>query len=181
MYRKGKFDLINEDLAEYYTSISNDMLESLSVNEFWMNFKQVLSTTMERHILTKMINLNTNIPWFRKTHKRAARYKRSAYDKARRTNSPDDWEVYWKLRRSLDCSLRKCRSEHLKANGDNLITSNSMPFLKFIKSLRQSSTGVLSLNALNGTATSTIDKTDALNNQFQSVFAKEDCSRIVGF
>ena len=30
--KKWKFDLINEDLAENYTSISNDMLESLSVN-----------------------------------------------------------------------------------------------------------------------------------------------------
>ena len=94
------------------------------------------------------------------------------------TNAPGDWEVYRKLRHSLDCSLRKCRSEHLKAIGDNLMTSNSKPFWKFIKSLRHSSTRVLSLNAINGTATSTIDKADALNNQFQSVFTKEDCSNL---
>ena len=41
LYKKGKFDLINEDLAEYYTSISNDMLESLSVNDLWVNIKHV--------------------------------------------------------------------------------------------------------------------------------------------
>ena len=80
LYKKGKFDLINEDLAEYYTSISNDMLESLSVNDLWINFEHVLSTTMEKHIPTKMISLNTNIPWFRQTHKRAVRCR--AYDKA---------------------------------------------------------------------------------------------------
>ena len=67
-YKKGKFDLINEDLAEYNTSISNDMLESLSANDLWINFKHVLSTTMEKHISTKMISLNTNVPWFRQTH-----------------------------------------------------------------------------------------------------------------
>ena len=167
-YEKGKFDLINEDLAEYYTSISNDMLESLSVNYLWINFKHVLSTTMEEHISTKMISLNANIPWFRQTHKRAARHIRRSYDKAKSTNAPGDWEVYWKLRRSLDRSLRKCRSGHLKAIGDNLVTSNSKPFWKFIKSLRHSSTCVLSLNTTNGTATSTIDKADALSNQFQS-------------
>ena len=39
LFKKGKFDLINEDLTEYYTSISNDMLESLSVNDLWINLK----------------------------------------------------------------------------------------------------------------------------------------------
>ena len=154
------------------------MLESLSVNNLWINFKHVLSTTMEKHIPSKMIRLNTNIPWFRQTHKRAARHKHRAYDKAKRTNAPGDWEVYRKLRRSLDRSLTKCRCEHIKAIGDNLMTSNSKPFWKFIKSLRHSSTGVLSLNTLNGTATSTIDNADALSNQFQSVFTKEDCSTV---
>ena len=133
---------------------------------------------MEKHIPTKMISLNTNIPWLNQTHKRTARHKRRAYDKTRSTNAPGDWEVHGKLRHSLDCYLRKCRSEHLKAIGDNLITSHYKPFWKCIKSPRHSSTGVLSLNTLNGTATSTIDKADALSNQFQSVFTKEDCSNL---
>ena len=58
------------------------------------------------------------------------------------------------------------------------MTRNSKPFWKFIKSLRQSSTGVLSLNTINCTATSTIDIADALSNQFQSVFTKENCSNL---
>ena len=74
--KKWTFDLINKGLAEYYTSISNDMLESLSVIDLWINLKHVLSTTMEKDIPTKMISLNTNIPWFKQTHKRAARHKR---------------------------------------------------------------------------------------------------------
>ena len=75
------------------------MLESLSVNDLWINIKHVLSTTMEKHIPTKMISLNTNISWFRKTHRRAARHKRRANDKAKSTNAPGDCEVNRKLRR----------------------------------------------------------------------------------
>ena len=67
------------------------MLESLSVYDLRMNFKHVLSTTMEKHIPTKMISLNTNIPWFRQTHKLAARLKRRALDKAKSTNAQGDW------------------------------------------------------------------------------------------
>ena len=133
---------------------------------------------MEKHIPTKMISLDANIPCFKQTDKRAARHKRRANDKANSVNAPGDWEVHRKLRRSLDRSIRKCRSEHLKVIGDNLMTSNSKYFWKFIKNLRHSSTGELSLNTINGTATSTIDKVDALNNKFQSIFTKEDCSNL---
>ena len=66
------------------------MLESLSVNDLWINLKHVLSTTMEKHIPTMMISLNTNIPWFMQTH------KRRAYGKAKSTNAPGDWDVYRK-------------------------------------------------------------------------------------
>ena len=34
------------------------------------------------------------------------------------------------------------------------------------------------IDTINGTATSTIDKAIALNNQFMSVFTKEDCSNL---
>ena len=83
---------------------------------------------MEWHIQTEMICPNTNILWFRQSHRRATRHYHRAYDKAKSTNDPGEWEVDRKLRRSLDRSSRKCRSEHLKAIGDNLMTSNSRPF-----------------------------------------------------
>ena len=54
------------------------------------------------------------------------------------------------------------------------MASNTKPFWQFIKSLKQSSTSVSSLSTINGTATSAIDKADALNYQFQSVFTKEE-------
>ena len=128
---------------------------------------------VKKYIQTKMISTNTNIPWFRQTHKQAARHNRRAYDKAKRIDAPGYWEVYRKLRLSLGRSLWKCKSEHLKAIGNNLMTCNPKPFWRFIKSLRQSSTGVSALDTINCTATSTIDKAIALSNQFISVY---DCS-----
>ena len=115
-----KFDLINDFLTEYNTSISTDMLESLPVNDLWINFKQILSTTMEKLIPTQMISPNTNMPWSRHTHKGAARHRRRSYYKAKSTNAPTDFEVHMKLKRSLDHSIWKHRSDKLKAIGDNL-------------------------------------------------------------
>ena len=154
------------------------MLESLSVSNLWINIEHVQSATMERHIPTKMVSPNINIPWFKQAHRRAARHNRRAYDKAKSANAPGDWEVHGEVRRSLDRSLRNCRSVHLKAIGDKLITNNTKRFWQIIKSLRQSSTGVSPHSSKNGTATSAIAKTDVLSNQFQSVFTKEDCSNL---
>ena len=131
-----------------------------------------------KSIPTMMISPNTNIPWFKQTHKRAARHKCRSYDKAKSTNAPSDWETNKKLRRSVDCSIRKCRSEHLQAIGDNLMTSNPKPFLRLTKSLRQSSTTVSAFNTIKGPTTSALDKADAPSNQLQSVFTKEDCSNL---
>ena len=50
------------------TSTSNDMLESLSVDDLWINVEHVLSATMEKHIPTRMISLNTNIPWLKQNN-----------------------------------------------------------------------------------------------------------------
>ena len=55
--KKWKFDLINKDLVEYYTSISNDMLELLSVNDLWINLKHVLSTTKSIRSATFLRNV----------------------------------------------------------------------------------------------------------------------------
>ena len=178
LHKKGKFDLINKYLTEYYSSISNDMLEMLSVNNLWINLKHVLSSTTVKHIPTEINSPHTNIPWLRQTHKLAVRHKHRADDKAKRTNAPGDWEVHRKLRHYLHRSIRKCRSEHLKAISNNLMRSNPKPTRRFIKSLKQSSTGLSPVNSINGTATSTIDKADVLNNQFQSVFTKEDCCKL---
>ena len=70
--------------------------------------------------------------------------------------------------------LGECRSKHLQTIGDYPMTGNPKPFLRFTKSLRQSSTDVSARSTMNGTAPSAFDKADALSNQFQSVFTKED-------
>ena len=50
LYKKGKFDLIGEELIQYYSSITIDVLDCLSVNQLWTGFKHVLISAMEKHI-----------------------------------------------------------------------------------------------------------------------------------
>ena len=87
--------------------------------------------------------------------------------------------MYW-----LTTSLRKAGSlraweKHVVNTfarwGENLSSHNTKPFWSFMKSLRQSSTGVASLKTASGIAVSPLEKANALNSQFKSVFTQEDC------
>ena len=175
LFKKGNFDKINDDLNTYADSITSGVYSARSAGKLWMGFKHALTAAMERHIPSKTTSSNSNLPWFKHSHKRIMRRKRKAYDKARRTGTSSDWEVFRRLRRLLDRSLRKSRSEYLQDIDENLTSKNTKPFWRYIKSLRQSSTGV---STANGIATTPIDKANAMNSQFQSVFTKENCDNL---
>ncbi|XP_038074867.1 uncharacterized protein LOC119742770 [Patiria miniata] len=178
LFKKGNFDKIKEDINEYADSISKEVYSAQSTDTLWLGFKHALTTAMERHIPTKMTSTNSSLPWFKQSHKCIMRRKRKAYDKARSTGATSDWEIFRQLRRLLDRTLRKSRSKHLLDLGENLTSNNTKPFWRYIKSLRQSSTGVSTLNTAKGIATTPIDKANALNSHFQSIFTKENCDNI---
>ena len=125
-----------------------------------------------------MVKPNTSLPRFKQSHKRGLRRKRKAYNKACKTGLDADWETFRNLHRASDRSLRKSRSEYLHEVGENLTTNNTKPFWSYIKSLRQNSVGVSALNTTKDIATSALEKANALNQQFQSVFTKEDCNSL---
>ena len=101
---------------------------------------------MESHPSIKMVQQNVSQLWFKQFLKQTIRRKRRAYNKAHRTGTEKDWENFRDLRRSLDRELRKAGSNYLHQVGENLTTNNTKPFLSFIKSFKQSTTGVSALN-----------------------------------
>ena len=70
--------IITNTMAYWYDGAALAATRSPVIALFWclIKFTTTTTTTMEKDIPTKMISLNTNIPWFKQTHKRAARHKR---------------------------------------------------------------------------------------------------------
>ncbi len=178
LYKKGDFNKINEDIVNYSETVTQEVYDNSSANDLWLGLKDNLLSTMNRHIPSKMIKPNTNLPWFKQSHKRTIRRKHRAYNRARRTGLDSDWENFKGIRRSSDRELRRARSDYLHEVGENLTSSNTKPFWSYVKSLRQSSTGVSALNTANGIATTALEKANALNNKFQSIFTNEDCQNL---
>ena len=69
--------IITNTMAYWYDGAALAATRSPVIALFWCLIKfTTTTTTMEKDIPTKMISLNTNIPWFKQTHRRAARHKR---------------------------------------------------------------------------------------------------------
>ena len=70
--------IITNTMAYWYDGAALAATRSPVIALFWclIKFTTTTTTTMEKDIPTKMISLNTNIPWFKQTHRRAARHKR---------------------------------------------------------------------------------------------------------
>ena len=70
--------IITNTMAYWYDGAALAATRSPVIALFWclIKFTTTTTTTMEKDIPNKMISLNTNIPWFKQTHRRAARHKR---------------------------------------------------------------------------------------------------------
>ena len=61
---------------------------------------------------------------------------------------------------------------------ENTSTESQKKFWHFINSQKKDSGGIPTLKTDKGLATTSVDKAEALNKQYQSVFTKEDFSTI---
>ena len=125
-----------------------------------------------------MSRTKSEIPWFNHQHRKIIKQKRKAYNNAKKSNLPDDWITFKSLRRNSDRLLRKSRSQFINKLGDNLATNNTKPFWRYVKGLRKDSINISTLNTPNGIVTTGIDKANALNKHFQTVFTKENTTNI---
>ena len=166
-------------MAELANSFTDEIVQRLSVNELWMNFKQAILTSVDKHIpSSRLSRSSTQLPWVKYPHIRLIRRKQRLYNKAKRSNDPLDWDQFKNFRRSTDRIIRKSRSDYLLKVGQSLESGDTKPFWRFIKNARQNFAGVAPLKTVKGIATSAIEKASVLNAQFQSVFTQEDCSSV---
>ena len=178
LYKKGNFELINDDIQDFAKTLTDDNIAQSSVNKLWNDFKETVLTSIEKHIPSRLSKNSTQLPWVRSSHIRMIRRKQRLYNKARKSNHISDWDAFKDFRRSTDRSIRKARSDFLFEVGESLESGDSKPFWRFIKNTRQNFSGVAALNTLEGIAVSAIEKANALNEQFKSVFTSEDTSSI---
>ena len=124
-----------------------------TVDELWTIFKEALCTIINSNVPTKLSRSRHSNPWMNTTLKRMIRRRQRTYNKTRSSQHHKDWDRY----------------KH----------NEPKRFRSYLKGKRQDSQGVAPLRKTDGFLHNDAPtKAEILNQQFHSVYTKEDAFNI---
>ena len=146
-----------------------------SVDTLWEDFKGSICNIINEYIPSKLSRRRYSNPWINTKVKRVIRRRQKAFFKARRTNNTKDWARYRHLKTMAQREGRKAHDTYVDETICGEITTNPKRFWSYLKSKRQDAQGVSPLRKADGLLYSdTESKAEILNEQFHSVYTRED-------
>ena len=144
------------------------------INDLWWEFNGTINL-QTKYVHSKLTSKRFTHAWFTKACKSKVRKKKKLYIKAKGTNLTSDWNNFWEAaavaRKTCKQGYNNFASKALSGNSP----TNPRWFFSHVKTKRCENIW-LAPSCENGTIViSNTEKAYVLNNQFSSVFTKEDC------
>ena len=182
LWRKADTQGIKQHLWSFSTSFTSscehysspDYQQSNSIECMWTNFKAAITSPVDKYVPMKMSDTRQTHPWVD-----TKRQEQPAHWRAKKRRKEKHWRRYKYLQRRAQNSSRQTERTYLQKVVSEDIDKNPRRFWSYIKSRKQENEGVSSLIDKDGFLQSDSQKkSDALNNQFQSVYTREDTSNL---
>ena len=146
-----------------------------SVEEMWNSFKSAIASVVDKYVPSKMSSTGQTHPWINTNLRRLMRRKQRAHRKARKTGKGKDRKRYKTLQKETQSTTRSAEKHFLQDVISGNLKQDPKRFFTYVKSRKQDYVGVSSLLDGNGYLQSdTATRADILNDQFRSVYTKED-------
>ena len=178
MYKKANI----KELAQDLKTLSDDIVNKISctsneatcsIDDIWCSFKEGIHKAMDTHVPSKMASKKQQKPWITPGIKRKLREKQRAYNKARKTKLPEDWENFRKHRKHVQKETRKSYWEYVRST----CLEFQKQFWCFINKMKKEDTGISALRCTDGSLVSENTlKAEALNAQFSSCLHQRETS-----
>ena len=177
LWKQADVQGIQDDLAMFGSTFCED--SQASVEDMWSSFKGRIHTIIDERVPSKMTQARQTHPWMNRSIRRTIRRKQRAHKRSRRTGTKKDKDRYKKLQAEVQFEVRSAHKQYMQDVVSDSYKGNSKKFWSYIKSTGQESAGVSPLKNEDGFLKSdNQSKANILNNQFESVFTKEDTSSI---
>ena len=175
LYQKANQTQIKSDLNDLSLKFVNIDPNSVTTEQLWMEFSDTIKSSMEKNIPTKIISKRNITPWVNRKVKRSLKHKQRAYNHAKKSGKPEDWNKFRSMRRRVTKETRHSYRRYIK----EVCIQGNKRFWTFIKGLRKDSAGIPALkNEDCILVTDNIKKAELLNKQFKSVFTQEDTDHL---
>lgn len=123
LYDRGDYD----KFKQYLSDVDWDsLISSNNVNDLTTNITNAILDAAELCIPSKIITVRKNQPqWLTSNIRKLIRKKNRIHRKARRSNSPSDWNKFRRIRNDVTNLVRKSKEEHKNNLIKKLINENS--------------------------------------------------------
>ena len=133
LYHKANLESIKGDLSSFQTSFLESDLYSRSVEQNWCDLKNAITVTVSKNVSHKTIRSRTSLPWINKEIKRNMRKRKRLYNRVRKRNSNEDWNVYQKMKNSINSMLKTAHNNYFSKLFDGSFSGNCRQFWKYIR------------------------------------------------
>ena len=171
LWKKANIYQIQEDLIVFGGNFRDQTFDS--IESMWNHFKTAVKRIIDQRVPTKMTRARHTHPWMNTKVRRKINQKHRAHAKARRTKKKRNRDRYKRIQQEGQRETRKAHTQYMEdvvSDGEN-----SNKFWSYIKSKGQEFSGAAPLKNKAGFIQSdNLSKANILNDQFRSVFTKED-------
>ncbi|XP_014679418.1 PREDICTED: RNA-directed DNA polymerase from mobile element jockey-like, partial [Priapulus caudatus] len=177
MYGKADTSLLETDLLAFKENFMREA-EGRSVNTNWDILKVNIEIVINRHVPKKIIKTNNNIPYITRKIKSIMKKMKRRWNKAKKTKTDADRELYEETQREIKEQLQLEYNKYLESLFENNAGLNTNRLWNFIKNKKKDIIGIPTLLYKNRLVSTTIEKTEVLADQYESVFTTENKDNI---
>ena len=177
LWKRADKSSMSVDLRQFTREFVHANTTETEVNTLWTTFKQKCIESVNKYVPSKYTSTRFNQPWCNRDVRRLTRRKRRAYKKARISKNPTDWLRYKKVQKDAQNTCRNAHNDYIR----NMVSepgSKNKKLYSYVKGMKCDSSGVATLKKDGSNYSEANDKAEVLNDQFASVFAREDNSNM---
>ena len=112
LYHKGDLNSVKQDTCVFKDSFKSNNPECNSVDANWNSFKEVLASSISRHILKKKSKARKDLPWITHDIKKAMKHQRQLYDYAKQNNTKESWSSYRKAHNKVNIMVQSAHEQY---------------------------------------------------------------------
>ena len=115
-----------------------------------------------------------NLPWYNRKLRRLGNKKQRLYNKAKKSNSPSDFNEFKKCRAEFKKCLKNAQQEYYLDFLEPKLDTNGKFLFSYIKQLKNDSVGIEAISHKGSITTDPTLKAEAFADQYESVFCQEN-------
>ena len=174
---KGDYKAMRAEIQSYKWET---LQHSRDINKMWDEFESVLIQLTDKYVpkwRPKTARNERSLPWFNSDIRQAIQFKHHEWNRYQKNRTEGNWDSYVRARRRTTRLVRQAKKLHERKIVKS-IKKNSKGFWKLVRQKTKVNTGITDLVVDGKAVTSDIEKAEALNNHFSSVFTIENLGNV---